>query len=59
MDESRPNRAALVFGIFFVLAGVIFLLERLEVWDFEFRYVAPLLLIALGVAVLLGGRGER
>ena len=59
MDEPGQNRAALVFGIFFVLAGVVFLLERLEVWDFEIRYVAPLLLIALGVAVLLGGRGER
>ena len=58
MDEVRPNRAALVFGIFFVIAGVVFLLERLGVWDFEFRYVVPLLLIALGVAVLLGGRSE-
>ena len=59
MDEPRPNRAALVFGIFFVIAGILFLLERLGIWDFEFRYVAPLLLIALGVAVLLGGRDER
>jgi uncharacterized membrane protein len=59
VDEPRQNRAALVFGIFFVISGVVFLLERLEVWDFEFRYVAPLLLIALGVAVLLGGRSER
>ena len=59
MDEPRPNRAALVFGIFFVLAGIVFLLERLDVWDFEIRYVAPLLLIALGFSVLLGGRSER
>jgi hypothetical protein len=58
VDEPRRNRAALVFGIFFVIAGVVFLLERLGVWDFEFRYVVPLLLIALGVAVLLGGRSE-
>jgi hypothetical protein len=59
VDDPRPNRTALVFGIFFVIAGVVFLLERLAIWDFEFRYVAPLLLIALGVAVLLGGRGDR
>ena len=59
MDERRSNRAALVFGVFFVVVGVVFLLERLEVWDFEFRYVAPTLLIALGVAVLLGGRERR
>jgi hypothetical protein len=59
VDEPRTNRAALVSGIFFVVLGVAFLLERLDVWDFEFRYVAPLLLIALGVAVLLGGRSTR
>lgn len=59
MDEPRSNRAALVFGIFFVLAGAVFLLERLDVWDFRLRYLAPALLIALGVAVLLGGRSER
>ncbi len=59
MDERRTNRAALVSGIVFIVIGVAFLLERLEVWDFEFRYVAPLLLIALGVAVLLGGRSTR
>jgi putative Mn2+ efflux pump MntP len=59
VDERRTNRAALVSGIVFIVIGVAFLLERLEVWDFEFRYVAPLLLIALGVAVLLGGRSTR
>jgi hypothetical protein len=45
-----------VFGISFMVAGVAFLLERLEIWDFQLRYLAPALLIALGVAVLLGGR---
>ena len=59
MDEPGTNRTALVFGIFFIVVGVVFLLERLGIWDFEARYLAPLLLIALGVAVLLGGRSAR
>jgi len=55
--EPHPNRAALLFGILFIVAGVAFLLERLGIWDFRLRYLAPALLIALGVVVLLGGRG--
>jgi hypothetical protein len=57
--DRGTNRAALVFGIFFVIAGVAFLLDRLDVTAFRLRYLAPALLIALGVAVLLGGRSRR
>ena len=57
MAEPHPNRAALLFGILFIVAGVAFLLERLGIWDFRLKYLAPALLIALGVVVLLGGRG--
>lgn len=55
MAEQGSNRTALVFGAFFVLAGVAFLLERLDVWELRLRHLAPALLIALGIAVLLGG----
>jgi hypothetical protein len=54
--DSRPNRAALVAGVFFIVAGLAFVLERLDVWDLEIRTLAPALLIALGFVVLLGGR---
>jgi hypothetical protein len=47
------------FGVFFVAAGVAFLLEGLDVWNLELRMLAPALLIALGVAVLAGGRAGR
>lgn len=59
MAEPGTNRAALVFGIVFVVVGVVLLLDRLDVFEFRLRYLAPALLIALGVAVLLGGRTER
>jgi hypothetical protein len=55
MDRST-NRAALVGGSFFIVAGVLFLLDRLGAFDLELRVLAPILLIALGAAVLLGGR---
>jgi hypothetical protein len=50
------NRAALVGGAFFIVAGVLFLLDRIGAFDLELRVVAPILLITLGAAVLLGGR---
>jgi hypothetical protein len=58
VDEST-NRASLVAGIFFILAGTMFLLERLGAFELELRVLAPVLLMAIGVAVLLGGRGRR
>lgn len=57
MADPRPNRATFVAGIFFIVAGLAFLLERLDVWELEIRTLAPALLIALGFAVLLGGKG--
>jgi hypothetical protein len=58
VDEST-NRASLVAGIFFIVAGTMFLLERLGAFELELRVLAPVLLMAIGVAVLLGGRGRR
>ncbi|MGH2634745.1 MAG: LiaI-LiaF-like domain-containing protein [Actinomycetota bacterium] len=59
MAEREPSRTALVAGIAFVVAGVAFLLERLEVWDLEPDMLAPAVLIGVGLAVVLGGRGGR
>jgi hypothetical protein len=51
------NRSAVVWGLFFIAAGIAFLLDRLDVWTLRARYVVPVLLIVLGAAILLGGRG--
>ncbi len=51
------NRTAVVWGVFFIVAGIAFLLDRLDVWTLRARYVLPLLLIVLGAAIVLGGRG--
>ncbi len=59
MADRSLNRSALVAGVFFIAAGVVFLLERLGVWDVSLRVLGPVLLITLGVAVLLGGRSSE
>ena len=59
MPEGGSSRTALLAGIAFVVAGVAFLLERLEVWDLEPDMLLPAVLIGVGLAVLLGGRAGR
>ncbi len=59
MGEPGPSRSGVVMGVFFLVAGVAFLLDRLDVWNLRVRYLLPVLLIALGIAVLIGGRPSR
>ena len=59
MADARTNRSALATGVFFVVAGIVFLLEALDVWDLSLRVLGPVLLITLGVAVVLGGRTRQ
>ncbi|HXF71313.1 MAG TPA: DUF5668 domain-containing protein [Actinomycetota bacterium] len=58
MDERRVHAGALGLGLFYAAAGTLFLLDRLGVLDLRARYLLPLLLIGLGVAMLAGGRGR-
>jgi hypothetical protein len=50
---------ALAFGVAFMVAGVAFLLDRLDVWELKAGYVLPVFLIALGVGLLVGGRSKE
>lgn len=53
---SERRRTPFVWGVFFIVAGVLFLLEELGAFDLRARYVLPILVIAVGAAVLIGGR---
>ena len=46
------DRLSLVAGVLFVLAGVLFLLDALDVWKLRIDYLVPLGLIVLGLALL-------
>ena len=65
MSERRDVRVrgfdsgALGFGIFFVLAGVVFLLETFGVIELRAAVLWPLLLIALGLALLVAAARRR
>ena len=52
---NRADRLSLVVGVLFVLTGVVFLLDALEVWKLRVDYLVPLGLIVLGLVVLASG----
>jgi hypothetical protein len=55
MRRAGADRLTLFAGVVFVLAGIVFLLDALEVWKLRRDYVVPLVLILGGLAVLLSG----
>ncbi|HEV8425435.1 MAG TPA: DUF5668 domain-containing protein [Actinomycetes bacterium] len=55
IDPRRADRLSLVVGLLFVLAGVVFLLDALGVWELRFDYLVPLALVVLGLVVLASG----
>lgn len=52
-------KGAITAGIFFIIVGAVFLLEAAGVWEVPSGYLIPALVIALGVALLVGGATDR
>jgi hypothetical protein len=53
------QRRGVVIGIVYMLLGLLFLLEAVEVFEMPPTTLWPVLLISLGVAVLAGTGGEE
>jgi membrane protein DedA with SNARE-associated domain len=53
------HTGSLVWGLIFIVLGVLFLLEQLDVFDLRAAYIFPVLLIVIGVTVLVGGTLTR
>ena len=57
---NRYHRRALVAGLLFVILGIVFLLEALEVYELAPATLWPLLLVALGIGIMAGtGQDEE
>ena len=52
-------RGSITAGVFFIIAGAVFLLEAAGVWEVPSGYLLPAAVIALGVALLVGGATDR
>jgi hypothetical protein len=55
---SKQQRRALVSGMLFIILGVVFLLEALEVFELAPATLWPVLLVALGIGVIAGAGGD-
>ena len=55
VDLGRADRLSLVVGLLLVLAGIVFLLDALDVWRLRADYLVPLALVAAGLVVLASG----
>jgi fatty acid desaturase len=59
VTDRRPDRLSLVAGLVFVAAGIVFLLDALEVWKLRGDYLVPIALIVLGIMVVASGWPAR
>ncbi|HEV8166248.1 MAG TPA: DUF5668 domain-containing protein [Actinomycetota bacterium] len=57
--DRRPDRLSLVAGLVFVAAGIVFLLDALEVWKLRGDDLVPIALIVLGIVVVASGWPAR
>ena len=55
----REHPGTFVSGIVFMVIGVAYLLHALDVWNVRVWRLWPLFVIAVGVAVLIGGLQSR
>ena len=53
-DTRRPDTGGIVAGVLFLVAGILFLLDELDIWTIRLNYLLPLVLIGLGLALLIG-----
>jgi cell wall-active antibiotic response 4TMS protein YvqF len=59
MNGRTWHTGPVVWGLIFIVLGVLFLLEQLDVFDLRAAYILPVVLIVIGVTVLVGGTLTR
>lgn len=59
MNGRQWNTGSVVWGLIFIVLGVLFLLDQLDVFNLRAAYIFPVVLIVIGLTVLLGGTLTR
>ena len=52
-------KGSITAGVFFVIIGIVFLLDAADIWTVPSGYLLPAIIIALGVALLIGATSDR
>jgi hypothetical protein len=59
MIRERLDPSGVIAGLIFIALGVVFLLDRLEVWDLRFEVIWPAVLVGVGGLIVLGALLRR
>ncbi len=58
--NARPyRRGSVIWGLIFIVLGVLFLLDQLDVIDLRAAYILPVVLIVIGATFLASGVATR
>jgi hypothetical protein len=52
-------KGSITAGVFFIIVGIVFLLDAAGIWSVPSGYIIPALVIGLGVALLVSGTADR
>jgi membrane protein DedA with SNARE-associated domain len=59
MHEGAFHRSSVIWGLIFIVLGVLFLLDQLDVLNLKAAYILPVVLIVIGAVFLLSGAASR
>ena len=59
MNGQDWHRGSLIWGLIFIVLGVLFLLDQLDVLDLKAAYILPVVLIVIGATFLVSGAASR
>jgi len=58
--NDRPyHRGSVIWGLIFIVLGVLFLLDQLDVLELRAAYILPVVLIVIGATFLISGAASR
>jgi hypothetical protein len=59
MSDRTFHRGSVIWGLIFIVLGVLFLLDQLDVIDLRAAYILPVVLIVIGATFLVSGAASR
>jgi membrane protein DedA with SNARE-associated domain len=59
MNGREYHRGSVIWGLIFIVLGVLFLLDQLDVFDLKAAYIFPVVLIVIGATFLVSGAASR
>jgi membrane protein DedA with SNARE-associated domain len=59
VNGREYHRGSVIWGLIFIVLGVLFLLDQLDVFDLQAAYIFPVVLIVIGVTFLISGAASR